>query len=77
MFKAIKRESNLVVLDPQGILREISEDGKVEIKPRELGEFLKYVDVVKIGKDEAKVLKGRAQEALEEIPNDARLLKDS
>lgn len=67
VLKVIKRESNLVMLDPQGLLRGIGEDGKVEIKPRELGEFLKYVDIVKIGKEEARVLKGSTKEALESL----------
>lgn len=61
---AIKRESNLVMLDPQGLLREIKKDGKVEIKSRELGEFLKHVDIVKIGKEEARALKGGPKEVL-------------
>ncbi|KUO40948.1 MAG: hypothetical protein AVW06_04885 [Hadesarchaea archaeon DG-33-1] len=67
VLRAIKRESNLVMLDPQGLLRKISKDGKVEIKSRELGEFLKYADIVKIGKEEARALKGGAKEVLESI----------
>jgi fructokinase len=67
VLKAIKRKSNLIMLDPQGLLREISEDGKVEIKSRELGEFLKYVDVVKMGKEEAGALKGGVEEILESL----------
>ena len=67
VLKAIKRKSNFIMLDPQGLLREISEDGKVEIKPRELGEFLRYVDIVKIGKEESKVLRGGAKEVLESL----------
>lgn len=64
---AIKRESNLVMLDPQGLLREIRKDGKVEIKSRELDEFLKHVDIVKIGKEEMKALKGGAKKVLESL----------
>ncbi len=67
MLKAIKLESNLVMLDPQGILREISKDGKVEVKSRELGGFLKHVDIVKIGKEEAGALGGGAKEVLESL----------
>lgn len=67
ILKAIKRESNLVMLDPQGILREISKDGKVEVKSRELGEFLKHADIVKIGKEEAGALRGGAKEVLESL----------
>lgn len=64
VLRAIKRESNLVMLDPQGLLREIRKDGKVKIKSRELGEFLKHVDIVKIGKEEARALKGGPKEVL-------------
>lgn len=67
LLKAVKRKSNLVMLDPQGILREIGKGGKVEVKPRDLGEFLKHVDVVKIGKEEAQILKGDVEEALKSI----------
>ena len=67
VLKAIKKRSNLVMLDPQGILREIGGDGRVEVRPRDLTEFLKHVDVVKIGKEEARVLKGDVEEALEGI----------
>lgn len=67
ILKAIKRESNLVMLDPQGILREIRKDGKVEVKSRELGGFLKHADIVKIGKEEAGALGGGAKEVLESL----------
>lgn len=67
VLKAIKRESNLVMLDPQGLLREISEDGKVEIKSRELGGFLKHADIVKIGKEERGALRDGAKEVLENL----------
>lgn len=67
LLKAIKKESNFVMLDPQGILREIGRDGRVEVKPRDLGLFLRHVDVVKIGKEEAGVLRGSVKEALEGI----------
>ncbi|MDI6884318.1 MAG: PfkB family carbohydrate kinase [Hadesarchaea archaeon] len=64
VLKVVKRKSNLVMFDPQGILREISKDGRVEVKPRDLSDFLKHVDVVKIGKEEARVLKGDVEAAL-------------
>ncbi len=67
VLKAIKRESNLVMLDPQGLLREISKEGKVEIKSRELGGFLKHVDIVKIGKEEVRALRGGPKEVLESL----------
>lgn len=67
VLKAVKKKSNLVMLDPQGILRVISSDGRVEVKPRELSEFLRYVDIVKMGREEAKVLKGDVESGLRSI----------
>jgi len=68
LLKALKREKNLVMLDPQGIFRIISGDGKVEIEPRDdLANFLKHVDVIKIGKEEAKALRGEVKEVLKEL----------
>ena len=68
VLKAMKKETNLVMLDPQGIFREIGPNGEVKLKAREdLGEFLKYVDIVKVGKDEAGVLQGDAREVLQKL----------
>jgi sugar/nucleoside kinase (ribokinase family) len=67
VLKAVKKKSNVVMLDPQGILREFQSDDRVEVKPRDLNEYLKYADIVKIGKEEAKILKGDVDKALESI----------
>jgi sugar/nucleoside kinase (ribokinase family) len=66
-LKSFKKKSNLVMLDPQGILREFQKDGRVEIKPKDLDEYLKYADIVKIGKEEAIILEGNVDKALESI----------
>jgi len=66
-LKAIKKKSNLVMFDPQGVLRTIGADGRVEVKPRDLSEFLKYVDVVKLGREEARVLKGDIESSMRSI----------
>jgi ribokinase len=59
VLKSIKRKENTVMFDPQGLFRKINTEGKVEIHPREdLSDFLKHVDIVKIGRDEARALKG-------------------
>jgi sugar/nucleoside kinase (ribokinase family) len=59
VLKSIKRRGNTVMFDPQGLFRKINSEGKVEIHPREdLGDFLAHVDIVKIGGDEARALKG-------------------
>lgn len=66
VLQAIKRKTNLVMLDPQGILRLVGRDGKIELRlPPVLRDFLKHVDVVKLGKDEAKVFGGGVREVLE------------
>jgi sugar/nucleoside kinase (ribokinase family) len=68
VLKAIKKNTNLVMLDPQGIFREIGVSGEVKLKAREdLGEFLKYVDIVKVGKDEAGVIGGDTKELLRKL----------
>jgi len=68
VLKSIKRKGNMVMLDPQGLFRKIGDGGKVEIHPREdLGDFLKHVDIVKIGRDEARALKGGARKILEDL----------
>jgi len=66
VLKTVKKKSNLVMLDPQGILREFK-SGRVEVKPKDLGEYLKYTDIVKIGMEEAKILKWDTDKALESI----------
>jgi sugar/nucleoside kinase (ribokinase family) len=56
LLRHLKRESNLVMLDPQGVLRVIGADGRVRIRPRDLSEFFRYVDIVKLGREEAVIL---------------------
>lgn len=68
VLKSIKREENIVMVDPQGLFRKMSDGGKIKIQPREdLGDFLKYVDIVKVGRDEARALKGDARKILEDL----------
>jgi len=56
LIKQLKREDNIIMLDPQGLFRKITENGRVEIALREdFKDFLKYVDIIKIGKSEASV----------------------
>ncbi|KUO40790.1 MAG: hypothetical protein AVW06_02025 [Hadesarchaea archaeon DG-33-1] len=68
VLKSIKRKDNTIMFDPQGLFRRISGEDKVKIQPREdLGDFLKYVDIVKVGRDEAQALKGDARKILEDL----------
>jgi ribokinase len=68
VLKSIKRKENIVMFDPQGLFRKINSEGKVEIHPRDdLSDFLKHVDIVKIGRDEARALKGGVKKVLENL----------
>lgn len=52
----LKARGGVVMLDPQGVLREIGSEGQVEVKPKDLRPYLKHCDVVKFGLEELKVL---------------------
>jgi len=67
ILKFIKKKSNLVMLDPQGILRVIGADGRVEVKEKDLSGFLKHVDIVKLGREEAHILKGDIEKGMRNI----------
>lgn len=59
---------NLVMMDPQGLFREIDDKGKVTVKSDvDLKPFLKHVDVVKLGRDEVKAVKKEPKQLLEEL----------
>ncbi len=59
---------NLVMMDPQGLFREIDNKGKVTIKPDvDLEPFLKHVDVVKLGRDEVSAVKKEPKQLLKEL----------
>jgi sugar/nucleoside kinase (ribokinase family) len=66
LLKAVKRGTNVVMLDPQGLLRRVNRNGAVKVEPRsDLEDFLRYVDIVKIGREEARAFRGDAMEILE------------
>ncbi len=67
LVKSVKKSSNVVMLDPQGILREIGKDGRVTVRPRELGGYLKYVDIVKIGMDELGILGDNVEDSMKKL----------
>lgn len=53
LIESVKNDNKTLMFDPQGIFREIRNDGKVKIKkPDNLEEYLKNVDIVKLGKEE-------------------------
>lgn len=59
---------NLVMMDPQGLFRQIDEKGRVTIRSEvDLKPFLEHVDVVKLGRDEAKLIMGEPRQLLEKL----------
>jgi len=65
--KRIKGD-NLVMMDPQGLFRQIDEKGRVTIRSEvDLGPFLEHVDVVKLGRDEAKLIMKEPKQLLEKL----------
>ncbi len=63
----LKAQGGVVMFDPQGVLREIGADGKVEVKPRDLSPYLKHCDVVKVGLEEINILGADVEKAMEEF----------
>jgi sugar/nucleoside kinase (ribokinase family) len=59
---------NLVMMDPQGLFRQIDEKGRVTIRSEvDLEPFLKHVDVVKLGRDEAKFIMKEPKQLLKKL----------
>jgi sugar/nucleoside kinase (ribokinase family) len=69
LLRHLKAQGGIVMLDPQGVLREIGEKGRVEVKSKDLSEYLKHVDIVKIGMEEAVILGKDAPEAMRRLRN--------
>jgi sugar/nucleoside kinase (ribokinase family) len=68
LLKSIKKKTSTVMLDPQGLFRQIGEDKKVKIQSREdFGDFLNHVDIVKIGKEESQAFKGPPEKILKDL----------
>jgi sugar/nucleoside kinase (ribokinase family) len=66
-MKKIKGD-NLVVMDPQGLFRQIDEKGRVTIRSEvDLKPFLEHVDVVKMGREEAKLIMKEPKQLLEKL----------
>jgi len=65
----IRGEDKILMLDPQGLMRRVDEEGKVRIvfDKKELEKFFQKVDIVKVGKDEAKATGLSEKEILKTI----------
>jgi sugar/nucleoside kinase (ribokinase family) len=55
-------------MDPQGLFRQIDEKGRVTIRSEvDLRPFLEHVDVVKMGRDEAKLIMKEPKQLLKKL----------
>lgn len=70
-LESIRFKENIVMLDPQGIMRRVNEDGEVSLvfEEERLIKFFEKVDIVKIGKDEAKAIGLDGKELLKLVRN--------
>ncbi|KXA95477.1 hypothetical protein AKJ36_00520 [candidate division MSBL1 archaeon SCGC-AAA259I07] len=58
----------ITMLDPQGIFRELKDSGKIQLrKPDNFEEYLKNVDVIKVGRDELKIFDKSTEEIMKEL----------
>lgn len=64
----VAEAGGLTMLDPQGIFREIGDSGEITLRrPENLQDYLKDVDVVKIGEDEFRTFDESGEEVLGEL----------
>jgi len=66
LLRKLKKKENVLMLDPQGLMRNISKNGEVKVvfDKNKLERIFKLVDIVKIGKDEVKAFKMQEKEIL-------------
>ncbi|MEM2877950.1 MAG: PfkB family carbohydrate kinase [Candidatus Hadarchaeales archaeon] len=61
-------KKTMIIMDPQGLFRRVEPDGSVSIrKDVDLKPYLENVDVVKIGKDEAKLVMDNPEYLLKKL----------
>ncbi len=66
--KISEKGEGITMLDPQGILREVKNGGKiVHSMPENFQEYLEKVDIVKVGMDELEIFDKPNDEVLEEL----------
>ncbi len=64
----ISEKEGAVMLDPQGLFREIEDSGEIGLrKPDDLEDYLAKVDIVKIGKEEFQTFEKSGEEVLEDL----------
>ena len=65
-IRKLKTKENIVMLDPQGLMRNINKEGEVStiFNKIKLERIFKLVDIIKIGKDEVEAFKMREKKIL-------------
>ena len=64
----ISESEGLVMLDPQGLFRNVGDEGEIKIEvPSDLEDYLEGVDVVKVGKDEYEAFEKSEEEVLSDL----------
>jgi sugar/nucleoside kinase (ribokinase family) len=66
LLKGLRRKGNIIMLDPQGLMRTVGKNGNVDVfyDKKILERIFKLVDIVKIGKDEIKAFEMEEKEIL-------------
>lgn len=67
LLKELKRKGITLMLDPQGLMRNVGDDGRVKLtfNQKELEPVFELVDIVKIGKDEVQASNMKIKDLIE------------
>lgn len=66
--KISEEGKGITIFDPQGVFRKLEDSGKISLeKPDNLENYLKNVEIVKVGKDELKVFDKSSEKVLEDL----------
>jgi len=66
LLAELKKRTRYLMMDLQGLLRKIDPDGRVRLQAADLDPYLRYVDIVKIGKDELAAFPGSSAREIAE-----------
>jgi len=66
LLAELRKRTRYLMMDPQGLLRRIGPDGRVRLQETDLSPYLRYVDIVKIGKDEMVAFPGSSPKQIAE-----------
>ncbi|MEM2282491.1 MAG: carbohydrate kinase family protein [Candidatus Hadarchaeales archaeon] len=61
LLAELRKRARVLMMDPQGLFRRIGADGRVRLESFDrLADYLKYVDIAKVGKDELAAFPGKS-----------------